>query len=164
MRQHVIGLGYLASDIAAADVAAAAAVSARGTTVLRATLALDSGVVFLGVKELGGKHDGRVAFSAFATDGERYVYRLFERQALSLAGDDSATAFSDAVAFSSPGCRGAIGMPPGTCCRYDSKGLFECCAPCVFGGVPPGIACALLWCNYCATAYCLEYYHVEPWW
>lgn len=51
------------------------------------------------------------------------------------------------------------------CCTYDYQALFECCTPCVFGGVPLGVACVILWCNYCAVAHCTEYYApCEDWW
>jgi hypothetical protein len=114
---------------------------------------------FILVKETSESSAPRTALLAFYTDGENIVRRLNEQEAAPGGLDDSLAA-SDGI-----NCCSAFGMPPATCCTYDYQALFECCTPCVFGGVPLGVACVILWCNYCAVAHCTEYYApCEEWW
>lgn len=151
LRRRVAALQQYSSMAISAPVGATVGLSSRGTTILRATLSVDSSTIFLMVKELDHSFERRSALLTFGTDGSTYLQRLNEQEI--------ASGWNDAPIKVSGECCGEFGTPPGTCCRYDLQGLFECCTPCVFGGVPLGIACVLLWCNYCAVAHCKEYYH-----
>ena len=159
LHNRVIEAGHPSETVDVAATGVTASVSSRGNTVLKAALMMSEELFFILVKETSESSAPRTALLAFYTDGENIVRRLNEREAAPGGLDDSLAA-GDGV-----NCCGAFGMPPATCCTYDYQALFECCTPCVFGGVPLGIACVMLWCNYCAVAHCTEYYPpCEDWW
>ena len=135
LHNRVIEAGHPSETVDVAATGVTASVSSRGTTVLKAALMMSEELFFILVKETSESSAPRTALLAFYTDGENIVRRLNEREAAPGGLDDSLAA-GDGV-----NCCSAFGMPPATCCTYDYQALFECCTPCVFGGVPLGVAC-----------------------
>lgn len=160
IRKRVADMGYPQDVVEAAVFGVTSSVSPRGTTVLKAGLSLNEELFFAETKELLEGSGDRVAFMAYRTDGQTYLQRLSEDQVTPEGSAELQQENSDEfLPVMSSECCGAFGTPPATCCRYDLKAMFECCAPCVFGGAPLGVMCVIIWCNYCAVSHCEEYYH-----
>lgn len=161
IRKRVVDIGYPQDVVETAAFGVTSSVSPRGTTVLKAGLRLNEELFFTEIKELLEAGDDRAAFMAYRTDGQTYLQRLSERQTTPEGFAELQQENPDGfLPVASSECCGAFGTPPATCCRYELKAMFECCTPCIFGGIPLGVMCVMIWCNYCAVSHCKEYYHV----
>jgi len=61
----------------------------------------------------------------------------------------------EAVVASTAGC--PIGTTPCRNCYGWDSGIVDCCGPCAFafiGGLVPGIACVVIWCQFCLAEHC----------
>lgn len=150
--------GYPDSVLGKATAKATMAVSPRGTNVGKCALILDDSSVFVGTKEFGNGRLDRTASQVLWTDGQTTLRELVPSLHAQSMTDNANQGPLLAAAANS--CCDPTGQASGTCCEYNFKGFFECCAPCGFSlpAIPAFIACALIWCNYCNSAYCTRWY------
>lgn len=137
-----------------ARIIATVSATSRGTTMWRATTALENDVVILQVSEVSSRG------SILRTESLGY---LAAPQAIKvIAPEDRKLADKTPIAMASccvTCCYGCNAGAVGKCCTYDWQHLFECCFPCAFGGPTAWtLACAVVWCNYCFWASCTSRY------
>ena len=159
-RTAAILAGYPAAQVNDALATTTMSISPRATQVGKCALVIGGQYIFVLTKEYGEKRYDRQATQSLWSDGE---FQLKSVSATNYShAVSSVQAFTTATATKSglDECCSVFGSPaPGTCCTYDLKALFECCAPCAFGGPSVyTIACVIIWCNYCAVADCTRWY------
>lgn len=151
--------GYSDALVKKANAKATMSVNPRGNKFGKCSLVLDDSSVLISTTEFGRGKFVRQATQVFWTDRESVVIDVIPHlhaQKMN-AGKGSNI---HAIEAASSCCGGGASL--GKCCKYDLKGLFECCGPCGFTLPSPVvfIACALIWCNYCNTSYCKKWYRV----
>ena len=152
--------GYPQSLIEKAEASATVSVTPRGTDVGRCALILDETSVLLYTCEFEHGPMERYVVQTFLVEDERVMREVWPNlhgQAL-MSRNGGGENESD-IALASL-CCDPSGAAVGTCCEYDFQGMFECCGPCAWAipSPPAFIACVLIWCQYCAAAYCRRWY------
>jgi hypothetical protein len=158
LRAAAAAAGYGVAALEAATYRATTATTPRGTRVGRIAAVLDDHSLVALTKEYGKNAFDREALQAFWTDGAQVMDMQPSAHASAM---QAGRATSAATMAASTTCCMYPGGSPGTCCVFDYQGLFECCAPCavaLIGGPAGGIACIIIWCNYCYVAKCRQWY------
>lgn len=151
--------GYEAAAIAGGIEFASMSVNPRGNDVGKIAIVLDDSNLLTLTREFRSLAGDRQVMAGMWTDGEAVV-GLPPAVLADAINPRSQTTTAAAVSAARRNCCSHLGAP-GTCCEFNFQGLFECCVPCAFA-LPLGpafLACALVWCSYCATAHCRRWYH-----